>query len=528
VRDFNLPGRSPVHGVEAMVASQNPLATHAGLEILARGGNAVDAAVAAVAVLSVVEPNQTGIGGDCFAMIAPEGRLPLVAYNGSGRAPAGADPEALRAEGLTRIPETSPHAVTVPGAVEAWCRLVAEHGRAGIDAVLARAIGYAETGYPVHSRVAVDWRVSVPKLPRDPGAAAVFLPGGGAPGVGEIHRQPRLARTLRRIAAEGASAFYTGAVAEAMGGRLRALGGAHTLDDFAAAAGDYVTPLEGTYHGARVFQMPPNNQGVTALVMLGVLAGLDATGAAPLSVERLHAEIEAARLAYAERDRWVSDPASAAGVVDRLLDPGTAERLRGRFDPGRAADLGPERPRVKSDTVYVSVVDRDRTCVSLINSLFHDFGTGIMAPESGVLLQSRGVGFTLEAGHPNELGPNKRPLHTIMPGMLAEGERAVMPFGVMGGEFQPMGHVHFLTNLLDFGLDIQEALDLARVFHDGTAVRVETGVPETVRDGLVRLGHRVAPAGEPHGGGQAVRLDGREGVLTGGSDPRMDGCAMGI
>jgi len=528
VRDFHLPGRSPVHGLEAMVAAPNPLATHAGIEMLARGGNAVDAAVAAMAVLAVVEPNQTGIGGDCFALMAPKGATPLVAYNGSGRAPAAADAEALRARGLARIGETSAHAVTVPGAVEAWCRLVAEHGRTEMGAVLERAIGYAEGGFPVHARVARDWAIGADRLTRDPGAAAVFLPGGRAPRAGEIHRQTQLARTLRRIADGGAAAFYTGPVAEDIVAHLRAHGGVHDLDDFEHAAGAYVTPVATGYRGFRVCQMPPNNQGLTALMMLDVLARLGAGAADPLDAARLHLEIEAARLAYAERDRWIGDAGGDGAIAERLLAPATAERLCAAIDPDRAAALGPERARVKTDTVYVCVVDRDRTCVSLINSLFHDFGTGLMAPESGVLLQSRGVGFRLEPGHPNTLEPGKRPLHTIMPGMLVEGERAVMPFGVMGGEYQPLGHVHFLTNLLDFGLDIQESLDLPRVFHDGTAVRVERGVPEAARSGLARRAHRVETADEPHGGGQAIRIDWRDGVLTGGSDPRMDGCALGF
>jgi gamma-glutamyltranspeptidase/glutathione hydrolase len=469
-----------------MVAAPNPLATRTAVEVLRDGGNAVDAAVAAAAVLGVVEPHQTGIGGDCFALIAPGGRPPLIAYNGSGRAPKAASVELYR----------------------------------------KTAIHYAEEGYPVHGRTAFDWARAADLLRKDATAARIFLPDGRPPKAGELHRQPLLAKTLRRIAAEGPRAFYEGPLAEDMVRYLRSIGGLHSLEDFAEAKGDYVDPIDVPYRGYRVCQMPPNNQGITALIMLNILSGYDLGALAPLGADRLHLEAEAGRRAYEDRNRHVADPAHAEVPVARLLSPEHADDLRAKISEEAASQVPVERLR-RADTVHIAVVDEDLNAVSFINSLFHDFGSGLVAPESGILLQSRGASFRLDPDHPNCVAPGKRPMHTIMPGMLLEGERAAMAFGVVGGDYQPFGHVHFLTNLLDFGLDLQESLDLARVFHDGEELKVERGVPAESRDALARRGHRLAVPEEPLGGGQAVWIDWERGVLTGASDPRMDGCALG-
>lgn len=510
-----------------MAATPNPLATAAAIAVLRDGGNAVDAAVAGAAVLSVVEPHQTSIGGDCFALLAKKGRRPLIAYNGSGRAPRAAHPDFFEAAGVSAIETSSPHAVTIPGSVDAWARLVADHGSKDLGKLLQPAIGYAEDGYPVHSRTAWDWARAAHLLRSDSTATGIFLPGGRAPKAGEVHRQPLLARTLRRIAEEGREGFYRGAVAEDIVRYLRALGGVQTLDDFAEAEGEYVDPIETTYRGLSVCQMPPNNQGITALIMLNILEGFDLAGHKPLGAERLHLEAEAGRRAYEDRDNHVADRAQVEVPVERLLSRDHAANLRRDIDPGAVAEVVPKRHLRLTDTVYLSVVDRDLNAVSFINSLYHDFGSGLVAPHSGVLLQSRGASFNLDPGHPNCIAPGKRPLHTIMPGMLTDHDRAVMPFGVMGGDYQPFGHVHFLTNLLDFGLDLQESLDLPRVFHDGKVLKVEPGVPEETVVRLTGYGHRVVPAEEPLGGGQAVWIDWDRGTLTGASDPRMDGCALG-
>ncbi len=528
MRDFQLPGRSPVHATEGMAATPNPLATSTAVDVLRRGGNAIDAAVAAAAVLAVVEPNQTGIGGDCFVLYAPKGRGPLIGLNGSGRAPQAATAEWFQERGITAIPTYHAHAVTVPGAIDAWARLVADHGTKGLDELLQPAIRYAESGFPVHGRISSEWGHAAPRLQRDPNAARIFLPQGRAPRPGEVIRNPQLAATLRTIGREGREGFYRGAVAEDIVSCLRQHGGLHRLEDLAGNHPDYVTPISTRYRGLDICQIPPNNQGITALIMLNILLGFDLGKLGPLSAARLHLEIEAGRLAYRDRNALIADLTQTPVPVEELLSMAYARRLRERIDPDRAMTDLPPPLLQKSDTVYFCVVDRDRNAVSFINSVYHSFGSGIVTPNTGIVLQNRGAGFRLEPGHPNCIAPGKRPLHTIMPGMAMKDGRAVLPYGVMGGDYQPFGHVHLLTNFLDFGCDLQEALDLARVFYSGGVVQVERGVPPDSVAGLAARGHRVEVAPEALGGGQAIWIDWESGVLTGGSEPRMDGGAMGF
>jgi gamma-glutamyltranspeptidase/glutathione hydrolase len=527
MRDFQLPGRSPVHATEGMAATPNPLATSTAVDVLRRGGNAVDAAVAAAAVLAVVEPNQTGIGGDCFVLYAPKGQGPLIGLNGSGRAPQAATAEWYLQRGITAIPTYGPHAVTVPGAIDAWARLVADHGTKGLEELLQPAARYAEHGFPVHGRVSWEWDQEAERLRADDKAARIFLPNGRAPRPGEVIRNPQLGATLRRIGKEGRAGFYAGPVAEDIVACLRRLGGLHTLEDLAGNRPEYVTPISTGYRGVDICQIPPNNQGITALIMLNILSGFELGKLAPLSATRLHLEIEAGRLAFRDRDALVADMSKAAVPVEGMLSMDYAAQLRARIDPDRAmTDLPPPLLR-KSDTVYFCVVDRDRNAVSFINSVYHGFGSGIVTPNTGIVLQNRGAGFRIDPGHPNCIAPGKRPLHTIMPGMAMRDGRALMPFGVMGGDYQPFGHTHFLTNVLDFGCDLQEALDMARVFHRDGAVLAERGVPKDAVEGLRQRGHRVEPSPEPLGGGHGIWIDWQSGVLTAGSEPRMDGGAMG-
>jgi gamma-glutamyltranspeptidase/glutathione hydrolase len=527
MRDFQLPGRSPVHATEGMAATPNPLATSTAVDILRRGGNAIDAAVAAAAVLAVVEPNQTGIGGDCFVLYAPRGRGPLVGLNGSGRAPQAATADWYLERGIAAIPPYGPHAVTVPGAVDAWARLVGDHGSKSLDELLQPAIRYADAGYPVHGRIAWGWARAAGLLAQDDNAARIFLPDGRAPKAGELMRNPQLADTLRRIAKHGRAGFYSGPVAEDIVSSLRKKGGLHTLADLEGNRPEYVTPIHTRYRGLDICQIPPNNQGITALIMLNILSGFGLSRFAPLSAERLHLEIEAGRLAYRDRDALVADMAQAPVPVETLLSMDYADRLRQRIKLERAmTDLPPPLLR-KSDTIYLCVVDHDRNAVSFINSVYHSFGSGIVTAETGICLQNRGAGFRIDPAHPNCIAPGKRPLHTIMPGMAMEEGRAVMPYGVMGGDYQPFGHTHFLTNLLDYDCDPQEALDMARVFYSGGVAQVERGIPADSAYLLAEKGHRVELSPEPFGGGQAICIDWQSGVLTGGSEPRMDGCAMG-
>ena len=518
-----------MHATGGMAATSNPLSTMAAIDMLRSGGNAVDAAVTACAVQCVVEPESTGIGGDCFVLFAPRGGTDIVAYNGSGRAPMAATAEWFAANGIDRIQRTTPHAVTVPGAVDAWARLVADHGRKSLGEVLEPAIRYARDGYPIHSRVSEDFASQVEILRRDPTAERIFLPGGEPPKPGQLHHQSELAATLERVAEHGRDGFYKGPVAEDIVTYLRSLGGLHAMEDFETAEGEYVEPIKTVYRGYEVYECPPNGQGITALIMLNILSGFDLSALDPLSAERLHLEIEAARLAYRDRDSFLADPAMVAVPVAELLSEKHAQRLRAAIRRDRAMQaLPPNHMTAGSDTVYLCVVDSDRNAVSFINSLFNPFGSGLVSPRTGVSLQNRGCGFVLDPEHANCIAPGKRPFHTIIPGMLVEDGRTVMPFGVMGGQYQAVGHAHLLTNHLDLGLDLQESLDLPRVFPNADGVvEVESGIPAEAVAGLQRLGHRTAPTERPHGGGQAIRIDWEEGVLTGGSDPRKDGCAIG-
>ncbi len=530
-RDFHLPGRSPVYATSGMAATSMPAATLTALDVLRAGGNAMDAAVAAVAVLGVIEPQSTGIGGDCFCLWAPAGGGRVVALNGSGRAPAAASIDWFEAQGLAALEPTSPHTVTIPGAVSAWETLLAAHGTKGLDELLQPAIRFAEEGWPVHHRTASDWASAADKL-RQTGATA-FLPGGAPPRAGDRFTQPALGTTLRAIARSGARGFYEGDVAADMVATLRGFGGLQTEADFAAGrtAAEFVDPIRTSWRGREVWQCPPNGSGLLVLMMLGILEGYEPAGGGPLSVERLHRHVEAARLVYRDRDAFLADPALAEVPVGRLTSPAYLAGLRDLIDPARAmANMpapGEASLPVHRDTVYLCVVDRDGNACSFINSLFMGFGSGILAPRSGVMLQNRGYGFRLQRGHPNCIAPGKRPLHTIIPGMLMEGGRAVMPFGVMGGHFQPMGQTLFLTNLLEYGLDIQQALDLPRLFPYEGKLEVERGIPAAVVEELARMGHQPELADRPHGGGQAIWIDHARGCLVGGSDPRKDGMALG-
>lgn len=528
MRDFQLPGRSPVRSTNGMVATSHPLSTLAAVDMLRSGGNAMDAAVCAAAVQAVVEPQSTGIGGDCFVLYCPKGTDNVVAFNGSGRAPAAATADWYLDRGYQAMPTYGPHSVTMPGAIDAWTRLLADHGRKGMEAALLPAIQYAENGYVVHDRVAFDWADSENLLLNDEHSRRIFLPGGKPPEAGDLHHQPELGRTLRLIAEKGRKGFYEGEVADDIVTRLRELGGLHTLEDFATTSGEYAEPISVEYRGYRIHQMPPNNQGLVALLMLNILSGFDLSKLDPLGAERTHLEIDAGRLAYRDRDERLGDERFAPNPARQLLASEYAARLCAEIDPAQALEHLPKLELAMSDTVYISVVDQERNAVSFINSTFHSFGSGITSPRTGVVLQNRGSSFKLDPTHPNGLAPGKRPLHTIMPGMVTRGGRAIMPFGVMGGDYQPFGHVHLLTNMFDFGMDPQEALDAPRVFYHQDEVLAEHGIPDETVEGLRARGHNVRPAEEPYGGGQAIWIDWDKGTLTGGSDHRKDGHAIGF
>ncbi|MDP6707139.1 MAG: gamma-glutamyltransferase [Alphaproteobacteria bacterium] len=528
MRDLQLPGRSTMHGVNGMAATSHPLSTLAAIDVLREGGNAVDAAVTACAVQCVVEPMSTGIGGDCFVLYVKGGEGEVKGLNGSGWAPKGLNADWLLEQGIDSIEATTPHAVTVPGAIDAWETTLADHGTWGLDKVLQPAIRYAEDGWAVTPRVAVDWQRGEEKLHLDEAAREQYLVDGRAPRVGERFHLPKLAKALRTIAEEGRQGFYEGWVAEDLVACLQAKGGRHALDDFAEQRCEYVEPISTRYGDHDIFQIPPNGQGITALMMLNILSGYDLARLDPVGVERLHLEVEAARLAYQARDVHVADQRYAQVPVGQMLSAEFADELRAKISPDRAmaVEEGYTGP-VYRDTVYLTVVDKDRNTCSFINSLFFGFGSGIVGPESGIMLQNRGSGFRVEPGHANCIAPRKRPMHTIIPGMCMKDGRVACSYGVMGGGFQPTGHTHVLTNMIDFGMDPQEALDCPRVFHIEGRVDVERGLGEDVMDGLAALGHEVGRPEMPWGGGQIIAVDWENGTLAGGSEPRKDGCALG-
>ena len=530
MRNLELPGRSPAHGVNGMAATSHTLSTATAIDILRRGGNAMDAAIAACAVQCVVEPESTGIGGDNFCLYAPGGSGKIVAFNGSGKAPMAATAEWYLENGIIEIQRQTPHACVVPGAVDAWYQLTRDHGTMGLNELLQPAIAYARDGYPVSSRVSADFALQADIIARDENLKRVFMPGGHTPDVGERHAQPELAATMQLIADKGPDAFYTGEIAEDMVEYLQSLGGLHTMDDFATAKGNYVTPISTEFRGHTIWECPPNGQGVIALELLNIMSGFETEGVDPISVERLHLEIEAGRLAYQDRNIYVADPAQANVPVDALLTTERATELRGAIDPSqRLTNLpSPSLPNPAS-TVYISVVDKDGNACSFINTLFNNFGAGLMAPKSGVVFTNRAQGFVIEPGHLNCIAPGKRPLHTIIPGMVTKGGRAVMPFGVMGGHYQAFGHMHFLSRFFDFGHDIQEAQDAPRIFPvpGEDVVQMEGTVPVDIIAGLEKLGHKRVVPSKPIGGSQAIWIDSERGLLCGGSDPRKDGCAIG-
>ncbi|CTQ49540.1 gamma-glutamyltransferase family protein [Jannaschia donghaensis] len=524
MRDFHFPGRSPVLSTNGMCATSHPLGAKIAIDTLARGGNAVDAAIAGAVVLGLCEPQMTGLGGDAFVLLKPAGSEDVLALNGSGRAPAGASAQKLRAQGLKTVPETSPHAVTVPGAVDTFCTLSDAHGKLGIADTLAPVIAYFDDGVPVAPRVASDWALAADTLQGS--ARDLYLVDGKPPQVGHRLALPGQAEVLRRIAKDGRAGFYEGEVAADMVATLRAAGGVHTQEDFAFTASDWTDPISGLYKGVELVEHPPNGQGATAILMNNILAQFDIAGLDPMGAKRAHIEAEAAKLAYDARNRLLADPDHTARLA-HMLDMETARRLAALINPKRAmAAAAPLTEAIHKDTIYITVVDRDRMAVSLIYSIFHSFGSGMASDKFGILMQNRGAGFTLDRWHPNEMGPGKRPMHTIIPGMLRKDGRVTMPFGVMGGAYQPNGHSRFLSNMVDFGMDAQTAIDAPRSFADGSVLNVERGYSDTVRAELYAMGHDVRTPDTAIGGAQAIRID-ESGYLEGASDPRKDGCALG-
>ncbi len=524
MRDFHQPGRSVALGARGAAATSHQQATLTAIEVLRNGGNAVDAAVAASALLGVIEPHSTGIGGDCFALVWVASERKLYGINGSGHAPAGLSAGWLRAQELTKISVDSVHSVTVPGSVRAWNTLLERFGRRTLAQMLEPAIDAAEHGFPVAERIAWDWRMFADKLARHPATREQFLVEGRAPVTGTLLRYPLLARTLRAIAADGADAFYSGPLASDMVASLNELGGRHDVADFADWQPAFVEPVKVDYRGVDVYQIPPNGQGVTAAMMLNILKGFDHSGLDPAGAERFHLQIEAYRLAAAARDAYVADPGFADVPTSQMLSDGYADAMRARIDLERAMDDPVPEPIGPSDTVYLTTADAEGNFCSFINSIAGAFGSFIACPRTGVLFQNRGSNFTLAEGHPNQVGPRKRSLHTIIPGFATRDGAPYLSFGVMHGFYQPVGQVQVLQNIVDFGMDVQQALTLGRGLRTPAGFEAERSLPNATLAGLLERGHPVRMANMPWGGGQAIMPI--AGVLHAGSDPRKDGLAL--
>jgi gamma-glutamyltranspeptidase/glutathione hydrolase len=508
-----------------MICTSQPLASAAGLRILLQGGNAVDAAVAAAAVLNVVEPMMTGAGGDLFAIVYWSKTGQLIGLNSSGRSPAAMNLEYLKKKGYREMPQTGVDSITVPGAVEGWCALNGKFGSLKMEQVLQPAIDYAENGFAVSEIISNQWAMEAGKLKLDEWAAKTYLPGGRPPMHGEIADNKNLAATLRRIARDGRKGFYEGEIAAKIAGAIRSKGGVMTPEDLAASRCDWVMPISTKYKGYDVYELPPNGQGLAALEMLNILEGIDLKTLGHNSADYLHYLVEAKKLAFADRDRYIADPDFAKIPLERLLSKEYAAQRRMLIDPDHARDQ--YDPGEQGDTVYLTVVDKDHNAVSLINSIYDNFGSGIVAGDTGVVLQNRGALFKMDDHSWNRVEPRKRPLHTIIPAMVMKDSKPYWSYGVMGGDNQPQAHVQVFLNLVEFGMNVQEAGEAARFRHTRGLLGLESGIGPDARRLLVLRGHTVVTLVDGYGGYQGILIDPRTGVLMGGSDPRKDGCAMG-
>jgi gamma-glutamyltranspeptidase/glutathione hydrolase len=520
-------------GTRAMVASSQQLATLTGYKVLRNGGNAIDAAVAMVSTLSVVEPHSVGVGGDAFALIYLADKDRIIGMNGSGRAAYGATLDWFQERQFRFMPARGILSVTVPGALHAWAQAVDRYGKLTLSELLEDAIDYAENGFPVTEVIAGEWKNAEGILNAHQSSSKTYLINGKAPDPGDIFYNKDLARTYRNIASKGMASVYEGDICEAIVKFSKQNGGLLSRQDFENHETTWVEPLSTDYRGYTVYELPPNGQGITALEMLNILEGYDIGSLDPLSPEYFHLLIEAKKVAFSDRDCWITDPEFADVPVNRLISKEYAQQSRKKIDLEKAmVPDGSCRPPKGSETVYVTAVDQDGNAASFISSIYTAFGSGMVVDGTGIVLQNRGHSFSLDPAHPNKLEPHKRPLHTIIPAMIFKEGRFVMSFGVMGGDMQPQGHVQFLVNLIDFEMNLQEAVDAPRIRHrQGIDVYLEDGIPERTFAELRKWGHRIIQASEPVnqvGGGQAIYRDAHQNLLLGASDRRKDGCAIGF
>ncbi|ANM31796.1 gamma-glutamyltransferase [Acidobacteria bacterium Mor1] len=533
--------RSVVHARHGMVAAAHPLAVKIGVDILEQGGSAVDAAIAVNAALGFLEPVANGIGGDLYAIVWDAETKRLYGVNASGRSPASLTADKVPANDNGTIPLFSPYSWSVPGAVSGWGLLHDKFGTLPLSEVLAPAVRSAREGEPVTQVIAAAWERSIRRFGDKPGFAEVFLPGGKAPKEGEIFRNPALARALELIGEEGADAFYKGAIADALVAFSEANGGYFSKEDLAGHTAEWVEPVSTTYRGIELWELPPNGQGIAALQMLNILEHYDLRGMGRDSAQFWHTMIEAKKLVYEDRARFYADMDFYDAPVDGLISKQYGYERSKLIDAKRAARrIEAGNPRLEhGDTTYLSVADKDGNMVSLIQSNYTGFGSGYCVPEFGFGIQNRGGLFNLDPKSPNYLEPRKRPFHTIIPAFATRQGKPWMAFGVMGGDMQPQGHVQIIVNMIDFDMNLQEAGDAPRFHHGGSSeptgtmmttggvVHLENGVPDEVLRELRRMGHRIEETIGIFGGYQAVAIDHETGVLSGATESRKDGCALG-
>jgi gamma-glutamyltranspeptidase / glutathione hydrolase len=533
--------RSIVYARHGMVAAAHPLAVQIGVEVLKRGGSAVDAAIAVNAALGFLEPMSCGIGGDLFAIVWDAKSGKLYGLNASGRAPGALTADKVPPEPDGTIPYRTPYAWTVPGAVDGWFELHNRFGRLSMPEVLAPAIQAARDGEPVPQVIAGAWGIAQAKLKDLPGFSEVYLPGGRAPREGEIFTNVALARAYEALAAEGRDAFYSGPIAHALVAFSEKKGGFFSAEDLSRHHSEWVEPISTDYRGVRVFELPPNGQGVAALEMLNILETRDLRSMGRESTAFWHTMVEAKKLAFEDRARFVADPAFSRVPVEGLLSKAYAREQAGRIDPSQAAQRieAGHPPLSRGDTTYLAVADGDGNMVSLIQSNYDGFGSGYALAEWGFVIQDRGALFDLKPGRPNSLEPGKRPFHTIIPAFAMREGKPWLAFGLMGGDMQPQGHAQVIVNLVDFGMNLQEAGDAPRFYHEGSSeptgtlmttggeLHLESGVPAEVRRDLRRMGHAVSETVGTYGGYQAIAWDPVQKVWAGASESRKDGCAMG-
>jgi gamma-glutamyltranspeptidase/glutathione hydrolase len=532
--------RSEVIGTHGMVATSQPLAAMVGIDVLKRGGSAVDAAIAVDATLGLMEPVGAGIGGDLFAIVWDSKTEQLYGLNASGRCPKLLNLQYFKEHNITEIPYEGMLPVTVPGCVDGWFELHDKFGRLPVREILAPAIKYAREGFPLSELIAYYWDRGSRRLVDQPNFAETFLPGGRAPAKGEIFRNLDLARTLQRIAEGGRDAFYKGDIAQEISAFSERVGGFIRYDDLAEHTSTWVDPLSTNYRGYDVWELPPNGQGIAVLQMLNILEGFDLGGMEHNGTEYLHTLIETKKIVYEDRAKFYADMAFSDVPVDWLISKKYAAERRGLIDPTRALrSIEPGSPPRGGDTVYLTVVDNDMNAVSLIQSNYAGFGSGVVPDGLGFSLQDRGALFSLQEGHMNVIEPGKRPFHTIIPGFVTKDGAPYLTFGVMGGDMQPQGHVQVLCNMIDFGMNTQEAGDAARFHHVGSSepsggtmtnggrVALESGVPEEVRRELIKMGHNVIDNVGGFGGYQCILIDAVNHTFYGASESRKDGCAIG-